>query len=379
GAMMHIAMFDVINSYIPAFQPYLSGLPTPDPGISPEAAAAYAAHQVLIKVYPQRFNDFDAALQVSLEGIGTTTGETFGRTIGDLVVALRTGDGSQALPRYTPGNKPGDWRPTGSGDALTPQWPCVTPFTPGFNITQFRPPLPGNYPNKAVMLRSAEYAAQLNEVKRLGSATSQARTPEQTQIAFFWANDIDGTYKPPGHLYRITQIVAQQRNLSLIETARLFALVGIVLADAGIVAWDAKYSSEIDLWRPESAVRLADTDGNLFTEADPNWQPLSVNQQGQRFSPPFPAYVSGHATFGAAHSGIMRNFFGTDNVTFTADTDDPSVEGVKRTFNSFTAAALENARSRVYLGVHFQWDGDHGFLSGSALADFVFAQSLQPV
>ncbi len=386
SAMMHIAMFDALNVLTPTYSAYLSGLPTADPDTSPEAAAVYAAHQVLCKVYSSRINDFDAALETSIARISSMTtsdavdkGRVLGTAIADMVITLRTGDGSGAPPRYRSGNNPGDWRPTGSGDPVTPQWPGVTPFTPGFEILQFRPPLPGNYPNKVEMLRSSEYAAQLNEVKSLGSVNSQTRTPEQTEIAFFWANDVDGTYKPPGHLFRITQIVAEQRQLSLLENARLFALVGIVLADAGVVAWDSKYSTDIDLWRPETAIRLADTDGNLFTEEDRNWQPLSVTPQGQRFSPPFPAYVSGHATFGAAHSGIMRNYFGTDNVTFTADTDDPSVEGVKRTFNSFSSAALENGRSRIYLGVHFQWDGDHGFISGTALADFVFAKVLQPL
>lgn len=388
GAMMQIAMYDVINILepTPTYQSYLSGLPTAVPGTSAEVAAVFAAHQVLCKVYPNRINDLDSALNASLEQLGAAPGgaeETLGRAIANSIVEQRTGDGSELPPRYQPGNNPGDWRPTGSGDPVTPQWPAVRPFSirPGESgdLTPFRPPLPGNYPNKVEMLRSSEYAAQFNEVKQLGAANSPVRTPEQTEIAFFWANDVDGTYKPPGHLFRITQIVAQQRQLSLLETARLFALVAIALADAGVVAWDAKYSSQIDLWRPETAIREADTDGNLLTEADRNWQPLSIDRQGQRFSPAFPAYVSGHATFGAAHAGMMRNYFGTDNVTFSADTDDPNAEGVKRTYNSFTAAALENARSRVYLGVHFQWDGDHGFLSGTALADFVFDRVLRPL
>jgi PAP2 superfamily len=142
------------------------------------------------------------------------------------------------------------------------------------------------------------------------------RTPEQRQIAFFWANDLDGTYKPPSQLFRLTQ-------------------------------------------------------------KDAVWEPLSVDRAGKHFSPPFPAYVSGHATFGAAHTGIMRNFFGTDNVSFELDTDEPSAVGIKRSFNSFSSAALENGRSRIYLGVHFQWDADHGYISGTNLADYVFANRLQ--
>jgi PAP2 superfamily len=126
-----------------------------------------------------------------------------------------------------------------------------------------------------------------------------------------------------------------------------------------------RYDTDIDLWRPASAIREADTDGNPETIKDENWQPLSINPMGKHFSPPFPAYISGHATFGAAHSGVMRNFFGTDNITFTVGTDDPNAKCVKRTFNSFTAAALENGRSRVYLGVHYQWDADAAYVSAS--------------
>jgi PAP2 superfamily len=381
GAMMHVAMFDAVNAIRKTAQPYLSALPTPDPDTSIEAAAIYAAHTVLCSVYPSIVNFLNDELKGSVKDLTAPDsdimkGKAFGEAVGNLVIQDRTGDGSAAKMPYTPGNEPGDWRPTGSGDALTPNWPNVKPFV----ITskdQFRPPLPGGYTNKRDLLKSSEYAAQFNDVKRLGAVNSTVRTPEQRQIAFFWANDLDGTYKPPGHLFRLTQIVAKQRNLSLESKARLFALVGLALGDAGIVAWDAKYSTDIDLWRPESAIRLADTDDNLLTQKDEAWEPLSINRAGKRFSPNFPAYISGHATFGAAHAGIMRNFFGTDNVSFELDTDDPSVEGVKRSFNSFSAAALENGRSRVYLGVHFQWDADHGYISGTNLANYVFDNRLQ--
>jgi hypothetical protein len=388
GAMVHGAMYDAINAINPTAQPYLPGLPTPDPGTSPEAAGIYAAHTVLSSIYPALASFFDMELKTSVKNLSDrpvpvssadiSKGQLFGQTVGNLMIQARTGDGSAAKMMYQPGNEPGDWRPTGSGNAVTPEWPKVTPFamTSG---SQFRPPFPGGYANKQELLQSAEYTAQFNDVKRLGSANSTARSLDQRQIAFFWANDLDGTYKPPGQLFRLTQIVANQRNLNLEAKARLFALVALTLADAGIVAWDAKYSTDIDLWRPESAIRLADTDDNLLTQQDPAWEPLSVDRAGKRFSPPFPAYVSGHATFGAAHAGIMRNFFGTDNVTFELDTDDPSVSGVKRTFNSFSSAALENGRSRIYLGVHFQWDADHGYISGTNLANFVYANQLKVI
>jgi hypothetical protein len=249
---------------------------------------------------------------------------------------------------------------------------------------QFRPPRPGGYLSKTELLRSPEYAAQFNEVKQLGAVGSATRTADQTEIALFWANDVDGTSKPPGQLFTITKTVSEQRNLDIVENARLFALVALAMADAAVLAWDAKYATELDLWRPQSAIRLADVarqgDDNPATTGDASWEPLLRDPvQGDRFSPPFPAYVSGHATFGAAHAAVMRGYFGTDNVTFTVTSEDPELPpAVTRRFNSFTEAARENARSRVYLGVHFQWDGDHGFLSGSALGDYIMATRLRP-
>ncbi|MGH8901288.1 MAG: vanadium-dependent haloperoxidase [Egibacteraceae bacterium] len=384
GAMMHGAIYDAVNSIMPTHRPYLVQVPVNSSALI-DAAIAYAAHDTLVAAFPNTNEDLDQALQDEVEllpsGPARDAGKAIGQATAAVMIAARTGDGSEDNTPYLNGTAPGQWRPTGSGDAASPNWPQVTPFciTSG---SQFRPPRPGGFPSRAQMLQSEEYAAQVNEVKTLGKSDATMtgdRTQEQEDIAFFWANDVDGTYKPPGHLFRITQIVSDLRGLDVVENARLFALVGLVMGDAAIVAWDAKYSTDLDLWRPETAIQLAGTDGNDDTDADPAWEPLSIDKNGNRFSPPFPAYISGHATFGAAHSAIMRAYFGTDNVTFTADTDDPSAMGAMRTYNSFTAAALENARSRIYLGVHFQWDGDHGFLSGTALGDFVFANCLQPL
>ncbi|KAM3113675.1 vanadium-dependent haloperoxidase [Phormidesmis sp. 146-33] len=401
GAMMHAAMYDAINSIAKTHQPYLISLPTPI-DTSPEAAAAYAAHQVLSAINLELMtthsnmqpvlNDlkilFKEGLAESLEQIkaGATeleieNGRILGQAIANVVIAKRSKDGSENMAPYVCGKNPGDWRPTSPGTmAVTPNWGKVRPFTMTSG-SQFRPIRPGGFATKNEMLRSAEYAVQFNEVKRLGSDTSSDRTPQQTEIAFFWANDLDGTYKPPGHLFRMTQLVAEQQLLSLAENARLFALVALALADAGIVAWDAKYSTEIDLWRPETAIQMAEKDNNPATDRDESWAPLSVNRDGSRFSPAFPAYVSGHATFGATHAGILRNFFGTDDITFELDTEDPSLEGqsITRTFDSFSSAALENGRSRVYLGVHFQWDADNGYISGTRLADYVSANFLKPL
>jgi hypothetical protein len=380
AAMMHGAIYDAVNSIVPTHEAYLIQVQAP-PTASIEAACAYAAHDTLAAAFPSTTINLAKALKDAVEAIPETVpaaeiaaGKAVGKAAALAMLHERTGDGADVTVPYVPGTLAGDWRPTTAGaGAASPNWPIVKPFcmTTG---SQFRPPRPGGYQSKTEMLASAEYAAQLNDVKQLGRIDSATRSAEQTKIAFFWANDADGTYKPPGQLFEITRTVSELKGLDVVENARLFALVAIGMADAGIVAWDAKYSTDLDLWRPVTGVQLADTDGNGSTSSDTTWAPLGT-------TPAFPAYISGHATFSSAHAGIMRLYFGTDNVTFTATTEDPNpiAHGLTRTFNSFTEAARENARSRVYLGVHYQWDGDHGFVSGQSLAAHVMATRLRPL
>ncbi|MFI9817906.1 vanadium-dependent haloperoxidase [Saccharothrix variisporea] len=364
GAMVHAAIYDAVNSITPIGKPYL--YQTTAPNASVRHAVAYAAHDTLVAAFPGV--DFSDDLADALDGAPDSgNGKAVGQAAAAAMIAARSGDGSADTTAYQVGTQPGQWRPTGRAGAATLNWGLVKPFT-ATSATQFRPSPPAGYATLPELLASPEYAAQVNEVKSLGSAGSTTRTAEQTRIAHFWANDLDDTYKPPGQLFAHTQIVARQRGLGTAEKARLFALVALVMGDAGIVAWDAKYQTAIDLWRPESAIRLADTDGNPATTADPNWQPLSPDADGNRWSPPFPAYVSGHATFAGAWAGAMQAYFGTDAVTFTATTEDPYAVGVTRTFTTFSAAARENARSRVYLGVHYQFDADSGLAAGTALA-----------
>jgi hypothetical protein len=295
------------------------------------------------------------------------------------ILAARQSDGSADTIDYQVSRVPGQWRPTGgSPSPTTPHWGRVRPFA--INGTpQFRPGPPGGFTSLDAMLASDAYAAQVNEVKEVGRAKNSSRTEEQTQIAHFWANDLKGTYKPPGQLLRHTRIVLRQfPNVSRGERARLYALVSMALADAAIVAWEAKYDTPIDLWRPESAIQLAGTDKTDRTVPEPTWVPLSQRRNGTPGSPPFPAYVSGHATFAGAWAGVMKSFFGTDNVTFAANTEDPFVASdVKRTFTSFSAAAADNGRSRVYLGVHYQWDADAGISSGTAIGTWIVANRLR--
>jgi hypothetical protein len=333
----------------------------------PEVSAKLAARYAEARATPPAGNPLPG-------GWSTSVGEGAAYQI----IGARAADGSDTKVDYQPSTTPGQWRPTGSGNAATPQWGRVKPFAIP-STTPFRPGPPAGINNVKDLLASPQYAAQVNEVQQLGALNSTKRTAEQTQIAFFWANDLKGTYKPPGQLLRHTRIVLKQfPNLSKGEESRLYALVSLAMADAAVVAWEAKYETPIDLWRPESAIQHADDDDNPATTSDLTWQPLSQKRDGTTFSPPFPAYVSGHATFAGAWAGVMRTFFGTDNVAFGATTEDPQIaDGVKRQFVSFSAAATENARSRVYLGVHYQWDADAGLAAGTSLGSWVAANKLR--
>ena len=378
GAMVHAAVFEAVNSVHPRYGAYLATIPaTPD--ASAAAAAAAAAHDVLVALYPGRQGVLDAALVTSLgripDGASKAAGVQVGQQAALQIIQARQSDGSDDATPYTIGTGPGEWRPTYpdyASQPFTPNWGLVTPWVIQSGV-QFRPPGPLGSTNLQSILVDPKYSKMFREVKELGAKNSKKRTAYQTQTAYFWANDVDGTYKPPGHLNHIAQALSAQRHLSLEENARLFALLNLALGDAGIVAWDCKYQTRVDFWRPITGIREADTDGNPLTAADPTWEPLNA------FTPPFPAYISGHATFSATAAAIFRKYFGTDRVTYTISTDEPLYTGAPRTYRTFSEAALENAQSRIYLGVHWQFDADDGNAAGTALGEYVYAHALLPL
>jgi hypothetical protein len=368
AAIMHGALFDVLNSgqwgrqsyvgsgYKPAFT-----LADTSTVVDDNLAAGIAARDALIDALPLQRTYIE---QRFTQRHGTAS-QTDATNLAAAVVAAerqnRAGDGANATPSYTLDNVPGSWRPTGGActTAVDPHWGLVKPFVMT-STTQSRQPLPGGYTTYPALLASSLYASQVNEVKALGKSNSTTRTADQTQAAFYWANDANGTYKPPGQLLAHTRVVAEPRITNPITLSRLFAQVSFAMADAAIAAWDQKYLTTIDLWRPVTAVQMADTDNNAATVQDATWQPLGT-------TPCFPAWVSGHATFAAAWAGVMRTAFG-DNITYTAGTEDPNAATVTRTFTSFTQAATEDARSRIYLGVHYPFDADDGMATGSNVA-----------
>jgi hypothetical protein len=355
-AIMHAAVYDAVNAIDRTHAVYAVDV-LAAPGSSREAAAAAAAHAALVALFPTQEAVFEAALTASLADIPDGLAEDFGVALGENVahqmLALRAGDGAGATVVYTPTGDPGDWAPTppANAAALLPHWANVTPFamTSG---NQFRP-------DGIPALTSAAYATAVNQVKDLGKLDSATRTADQTNIALFWANGAN-TATPAGHLNVLASIVAEQAGNTLSENARLFAMLNVAMADAAILAWDAK--SETDLWRPITAIRNADLDDNAATTADPNWLPLIA-------TPPFPTYVSGHSSFSGAAAAVLEAFFGTDNIAFELPSENASVPD--RSFTSFSQAAAESAVSRLYGGIHFSFDNQDGLTAGTALGEFV--------
>ena len=359
-AITQAAVYDAVVAIDRSFEPYHAHVQASN-GASLEAAVAQAAHDTLSALFPAQAGTFDSALAADLASIPpglAMQGVAVGHEAARQILDWRSTDGSGATVPYTPGTDPGDWQPTPPANlpALAPQWPYVTPFamTSG---SQFRPGAPP-------ALDSAEYAAAFNEVKDLGRSDSTSRTEEQTQIARFW-NDGLGTAFAYGYWNKIAKQVATEEHLSLVSDARLFAMLNIATADALISCWDSKYA--YSLWRPVTAIQAADTDGNDATEPDTTWTPLLV-------TPNFPSYTSAHSTVSAAAAGVLSALFG-DDYHFTV-----SAESVThtRSFDSFSAAAQEAGRSRIYGGIHYTFDNVNAQAAGAELADYVVAGFLKP-
>jgi membrane-associated phospholipid phosphatase len=364
-AIVHVAIYDAVNAVYRTHRPYAIDA-RPEAGASAEAAATAAAYHALAALFPRQKAFFDRALADSLAeippGDSRDAGLDLGRFIAEKILELRRDDRSaSARASYDPRPGPGVWErtPPRRQDPLYPEWGHVTCFCikPG---TQYKPTGPP-------ALHTAAYAAALNEVKSLGGKKSARRTEEQTEIALFWADNA-GTATPAGHWNEIAQTVSRSRGLTLAENARLFALLNMSLSDAGVLCWVLKFT--YGFWRPITAIHRADQDGNPDTEPDPAWEPLIE-------TPPFPSYTSGHSTFSAAAASTLASFFGTDRVRFTTTSD--GLPGVTRSFDSFSSAAEEAGMSRIYGGIHYQFDNTDGLMTGKVLGAYVFRNYLQPV
>ena len=374
-AMMHLAIHDALNAIRHRSRPYVF-----DGDVrgrtSAEAAVAAAAHDVLVpalRELPAPFSqtcidagvavveeDYEDALDAIRDGRAKSRGIELGQAAAAAINTLRAGDGSDTPLLgfdYEEGTEPGEFRfPVGVNFAFAPEWGDVTPFVLR-DGSQFRAPPP-------YRLSSPQYAADLNEVKRLGgdgTITPSARTEEQTEIARFWVES------SPLQWNRIARTVASDERSDLWESARLFGLLNVALADGYIGAWESKYF--YNSWRPETAIELADTDGNPATTADPTWTPLQPTYS-------HPDHDSGHSVEGGAAAQVLKRFFGTDRARFEVCSftlpagdrcTDPSP--VFRSYRSFSQAAAENGDSRVLVGIHFRKAVDDGIAHGRAIGN----------
>jgi hypothetical protein len=404
-AIVHIAIFEAVNAIAGGYQSYTGLSPTSD-DIAMDAAIAQAARDTLGALFPSQTTSFDERLADDLsqipDGGPKANGIDLGRRAAAAILALRADDGSQYAEPYVgvdfiTSDEPGRWRQDPISQiplALGAYWSAVKPFVLA-SADQFRVPPPP-------ALDSPEYAAAFDEVKRLGGdgvVTPTERTAEQTEIGIYWAYDGTPSLCAPPRLYnQIAVAIADQRGSNVVELARLLALVNVAMGDAAIAIWESKYSYEF--WRPVTGIREADEetgptgagDGNPATVGDPACVPLGApasNLDGPNFTPPFPAYPSGHAGFGSALFQILRHFYGTDAIAFTFVSDefngvtlddDGNVRPlIPRSFSSLSEAEEENGQSRIYLGIHWAFDKIEGIAQGQRVADYVFAHVFVPL
>lgn len=397
GAMVFAAIYNAESAYqntygAMKYEPYLnrplkyatdSSKPRAD---EEERLIDRTAYRMLSELYPGDRAFIDARYEART-GRSPHAHDPLDRLVVDRVVRqinkARAHDGSDNTELYNGDTTtPGAWRPTGEeatadegacqepGDAVTPNWGKVKPFVLRSG-SQFRPPSLRGFTSYDKMVNSPEYARQVDEVRRVGAADSTERTREQTVIGWFWDHDLNGTYHPPGQLLQLTGTVAKKFELDTYETTRLFALSALTLADAGIAAWDSKFDGPINEWRPVSAIQALGGE-------NANWQPFSADRAGRPWTPCFIAWTSGHANFTGAWAAAMQNFFGRDDASFTAQSEDPHTLERFRRMNSFSQVAEEGEFSRLWLGVHFRWDAEDGREIGTNVGDYVFANALQP-
>ena len=382
-AMVQAAVHDAVNAINRRYDAYYFDGPG-DPAASPDAAVAAAAHTVLVGVVGNygtpaqkaaTFALLEQAYTASMARVGDSPARNkavaVGRAAGAAMLALRKEDGAFRDVPYTPGVGPGRWRPhpnpvpanppisnpdlaRGYAPSAVPGWGNVTPFTL-LSASQFWLPGPP-------ALTSPTYARDFNEVKNIGGKVSTARTDDQTQIARFW-------FEGPGNWNTIARTVATARRLDAWESARVLALMNLAMADAYIAGFKMRYV--YDSWRPVTAIREGDNDGNDATVGDPMWD-------SHQNTPAVSDYPSTQSTFSAAAAVTLASAMSGDQVSFTVTSGKP-FEGITRSFTSFSQAARESADSRVYAGIHFRSACEDGLALGRKIGQRAATLYLQPV
>jgi PAP2 superfamily len=354
--MVHAAMFDAVNSIERRYRPYLVQLPA-DPATSKEAAAAAAAAAVLATIDEKTAGEMKVALATYLGSIPDGAAKSDGVKLGDAVAAkvleARASDGGDAPDAYRPRTSPGVYVPTAT--TLSSMWPNMKPFVMAKG-SQFRPKPP-------ILLESKEWATDYNELKDYGGQTSAKRTAEQTETARFWLVGPPVAYHPFGRQ------LAAAKQMDVVDSARFMALVSLGLTDAIIAVLDAKY--HYDFWRPITAIRNGDMDGNPATDREATWQPIAN-------TPMHPEYPCAHCIQSGSVAGVVKAVLGTADIPEIAITS-PTAPGVTHRWTNMTAFTEEIANARIWSGFHYRFSTRVGTEMGLQIGEYVTKNVMQPV
>jgi hypothetical protein len=354
-AMVHAAMFDAVNSIERRYQPYLVQLPA-NPATSREAAAAAAAAAVLATIDEKTAGEMKAALAAYLaplpDGAAKSDGVKLGEAVAAKVLEARKNDGSSAPDAYRPRTTPGVYVPTAI--TLNSMWPDMKPFVMA-RPSQFRPAPP-------IALESTEWATDYNELKDYGGQVSTRRTTQQTEIARFWL------VGPPVAYHPFVRQLVTVKQMSVIDSARFMALAAIAINDAIIAVLDAKY--HYNFWRPITAIRNGDVDGNPATDREAAWQPIAP-------TPMHPEYPCAHCIQSGSVAGVVKTVLGSMDIPEIATTS-PTAPGVTRRWTSMTAFTEEIANARVWAGFHYRFSTRVGTDMGLRIGEYVANNAMQP-
>jgi hypothetical protein len=364
-AMMHIAMFDAVNSIEGGYNRYHVRYAA-SKHASSVVAAAQAAHDVVVALFPAATANADALLATHVQGAHPAqakAGAKIGRAVANAILAWRANDGWAIPQTFTPAPLPGVWRPTP---------PAFAPagFVQAVDAQPLGLPRPYYFmPRRPPELDSQEYADGVNEIKEIGGVTSVVRTAEQTQLARTWAS-VGYRQQWSAIWNNVARDTARSQALHLIETARLFALLNVSMQDGVQTAQASKFAYQ--LWRPVHAIQLADQDMNDATTPDPTWMPLLP-------TPPYPSYAGNMACIGASAARSLALFFGTNEIPVSATWNGLNGNAdVTVPYTGFWQIAEAQAVSREYGGIHYHFDTLASQEVCPKVAGYVFANYMRP-
>jgi hypothetical protein len=364
-AMVHAAMHDAIQAFEHEFETY--GPPIEGASGSPVAAAATAAHDVLVVLFPVQAAAIDSTytLYLSSRGLTGDPGVAVGQAAAANILTLRQDDGRfpVTFEPFLGGTGPGEWRPTLFLPGTTTPVPMVASWAA--TVMPFALKAPDQFlaSPPPPHLKSGKYAKDYEEVMELGGVVS-ARTAEQTDLAYFYADNSVMYWN------RALRSIATTYLTDVGDSGRLFALANIAMADSFITAWSAK--TRWNVWRPLTAIHEGDNDGNDKTVGDPDWQSLII-------TPNYPDYTSGANSLSGAATTILAHFFGTDEVTFSITSNTPQAIVTTRTYERFSDAADDIEDARVYLGIHFRFADVVARRQAKHVANWTFSHILRPL